>query len=294
MLTAMTTGIAHHGNVDLAYELLGPAGGEPLLLIMGLNMQRIAWPDDFCDGLVERGFTVLRFDNRDSGESTHFREAGIPSTLAMFTRPASVAPYRLDDMAGDAIAVLDAVGWTDAHVVGASMGGMIAQTLAIKHPERVRTLTSIMSTPSPRIGRAKLKAVAKLRGGPITNVEQAAERMVDVFRTIGSPGFPLDEVWLRDTGRRSYQRGHDVGSLPRQLAAIQASGDRRRGLAGVRVPTLVLHGESDPLVQPAGGRATAAAVPNARLVTYRGMGHDLPRDLWPAITEEIAKLATAG
>jgi pimeloyl-ACP methyl ester carboxylesterase len=295
MLAAMNTGVAHNGDVELSYEVLGPLDREPLLLVMGLGMQRISWPDDFCDGLIERGFTVVRFDNRDSGESTHFTAAGRPSTLALFTRPEAVAPYRLDDMADDAVAVLDAVGWPSAHVVGASMGGMIAQALAIRHPQRVRTLTSIMSTPSPRIGRAKMKAALKLgRGGDIRTVEAAAERMVDVFRTIGSPGFPLDEVWLRDTGRRAYQRGHsDAGAVPRQLAAINASGDRQIGLSQVRVPTLVIHGESDPLVQPAGGRATAAAVRGARLVTYKGMGHDFPRELWPAIQDEIAKLAAS-
>jgi pimeloyl-ACP methyl ester carboxylesterase len=287
--------VARNGDVELSYEVLGPPDQEPLLLVMGLGMQRISWPDDFCDGLIERGFTVARFDNRDSGESTHFTAAGRPSTLALFTRPGAVAPYRLDDMADDAAAVLDAVGWPSAHVVGASMGGMIVQALAIRHPRRVRTLTSIMSTPAPRIGRARLKAVLKLgRGGDVATVEEAAERMVDVFRTIGSPGFPRDEVWLRDTGRRAYQRGHsDAGAVPRQLAAINASGDRRIGLSQVRVPTLVIHGESDPLVQPAGGRATAAAVPGARLVTYQGMGHDLPRELWPAIQDEIAKLAAS-
>jgi len=295
MLAAMTTGVARHADVEISYELLGPPDQEPLLLVMGLGMQRIGWPDDFCEGLVERGFTVARFDNRDCGESTHFTAAGRPSMLALFIRPESVAAYHLDDMADDAVAVLDALGWSSAHVVGASMGGMIAQAFAIGHPRRVRTLTSIMSTPSRRVGRAKLKAAMKLgRGGDIHNVEEAAERMVDVFRTIGSPGYPLDEVWLRDTGRRAYQRGHsDAGAVPRQLAAINASGDRRSGLAGVRVPTLVIHGEADPLVQPAGGRATAAAVPGARLVTYKGMGHDLPRELWPAMQDEIAKLAAS-
>jgi pimeloyl-ACP methyl ester carboxylesterase len=294
MLTGMTTtGVARNGDVEISYEVLGPPGGEPLLLVMGLGMQRISWPDDFCQGLIDRGFTVVRFDNRDAGESTHFRAAGRPSMLAMFTRPETVAPYRLDDMADDAVAVLDAVGWPSAHVAGASMGGMIVQALAIRHPGRVRTLTSIMSTPAPQVGRAKLRAAIKLgRGGAIRSEDQAAERMLDVFRTIGSPGYPLDEAWLREVGRRAFHRGNaDAGAVPRQLSAINASGDRRTGLAGVRVPTLVIHGDADPLVRPAGGRATAAAVPGARLVTYPGMGHDFPRELWPSIQDEIAKLA---
>jgi pimeloyl-ACP methyl ester carboxylesterase len=295
MLTFMTTGIARNGPVEISYEVMDPPGGEPLLLIMGLGMQRISWHDEFCGGLIERGFTVARFDNRDCGDSSHFVSAGRPSTVALFTRPASVAAYRLSDMADDAVAVLDALRWPSAHIVGASMGGMIAQTLAIRHPDRVRTLTSIMSTPAPSVGRASLRAARKLgQGGPIRTPQQAGERMVDVFRTIGSPDFPLDVDWLRATGQQAFHRGHsDAGAVPRQLAAINASGDRREGLAGVRVPTLVIHGDRDPLVRPAGGRATAAAVPGARLVMYKGMGHDFPRDLWPAMLDEIAKLAAS-
>jgi pimeloyl-ACP methyl ester carboxylesterase len=290
MISAMTSGTAHNADVAIAYEVLGPPDGEPILLIMGLGMQMIGWPDEFCAGLVERGFTVARLDNRDSGASTHFK--GHPSTLALLTRPRAVAQYRLSDMAADAIAVLDALGWASAHIVGASMGGMIAQTMAIRYPQRVRTLTSIMSTPAPQVGRAKLTAVAALRGGRIANGEQAAERMVHVFRTIGSPGYVHDEVWLREVGRQAYQRGRsDAAAVPRQLAAINASGDRRPQLAAVKVPTLVLHGDADPLVRPAGGRATAAAVPGARLVMYAGMGHDLPRELWPAMLTEIAGIA---
>ncbi len=286
---AMTTGTARHGTVCLAYETLGRPGGEPMLLIMGLGMQRISWPDGFCDGLIERGFTLARFDNRDSGESTHFR--GRPSTLATLTRAASVAPYRLSDMADDAVAVLDALGWASAHLVGVSMGAMIAQVMTIAHPDRVRTLTSIMSTPAPTVGRPRLKAIAALARGPASTIEEAAERMVRVFRVIGSPRYPRDEEWLRDTGRRAYQRGHDRNAVPRQLAAIRASGDRRPRLSGIRVPALVIHGDADPLVRPDGGRATAAAIPGARLVMYPGMGHDLPRELWPAMQDEIAKLA---
>jgi pimeloyl-ACP methyl ester carboxylesterase len=287
----MTAATAHHDGVDLCYERIGPSDGEPLLLIMGLGMQMIFWPDEFIAGLVERGHTVARFDNRDSGLSTHFHRAGAPSLLRLLTQPAGAAAYRLDDLAGDAVAVLDALGWDSAHVVGVSMGGMVAQTLAIRHPTRVRTLTSIMSTPSPRIGRPRLAAMAALASRPVADREAAGQRMVDTFRTIGSPGYPVDEAWLRDVGLRAYDRCHDPAGTRRQLAAINASGDRRPGLAGVRVPTLVLHGEADPLVRPAGGRATAAAVPGARLVTYPGMGHNLPRELWPALLDEIQQVA---
>ena len=283
-----------HDDVDVAYERIGTGDGEPVLLIMGLGMQMIGWPDDFCADLVGRGFTVARFDNRDTGLSTHFHQAGSPSMLRLFTQPGAAAAYRLTDMADDAVAVLDALGWASAHVVGASMGGMVAQTLAIRHPARLRSLTSIMSTPSPRIGRPRLTALAALSGREVGGREAAAQRMVDTFRIIGSPGFEFDEPWLREIGRRAYDRSHDPAGVRRQLAAIQASGDRRRLLAGVRVPTLVLHGEADPLVRPAGGRATAAAVPGARLVTYRGMGHSLPRELWSTMIDEIQRLAGVG
>lgn len=286
----MVTGLARHGDVTIAYERLGPADGEPLLLVMGLGMQLLSWPDELCAMLVGRGFSVVRFDNRDAGRSTHFAHAGNPGLLRLLTRPAAVAPYRLADMADDAAAVLDAVGWSTAHVAGASLGGMISQTLAIRHPGRVRTLTSIMSTPSPRIGRPRPGALAALGIPPAADRDAAGERMVRVFRAIGSPRYPLEEQWLRDVGRRAYDRGHDPAGARRQLAAIRASGDRRPGLAGVRVPTLVLHGDADPLVRVSGGRATAAAVPGARLVVYPGMGHDLPRALWPAMVGELCAL----
>ncbi len=278
--------------MQIAYEVLGPPSGEPLLLVMGLGMQMIAWPDDFCAGLVRRGFMVVRFDNRDTGLSAHLHRAGAPSLPMLFLRPGAVAAYRLEDMADDAVAVLDAVACPSAHVVGASLGGMIAQTLAIRHPRRVRTLTSIMSTPSPRIGRPRLAARLAVRPQRVRNRDEAAKRMVDVFRVIGSPGYRLDEDWLRELGRRSYDRSHDPAGALRQLAAIGASGDRRPGLAHIRVPTLVLHGEADPLIPPVGGRATAAAVPGARLVIYPGMGHHLPRELWPAMIDEISMLAS--
>jgi pimeloyl-ACP methyl ester carboxylesterase len=286
----MVTGLARHDDVTIAYERLGPPDGEPLLLIMGLGMQLVSWPDELCAMLVDRGFSVVRFDNRDAGQSTHFSHAGNPSVLQLFARPRAVAPYRLADMAGDAAAVLDAVGWASAHVVGASLGGMIAQALAIGHPDRVRTLTSVMSTPSPRIGRPRPGALAALGERPATNRDEAGERMVRVFRVIGSPGYPHNEDWLRDVGRRAYDRGHDPAGGRRQLAAIRASGDRRAALAGIRMPTLVLHGDADPLVRPAGGRATAAAVPGARLVVYPGMGHDLPYPLWSDMIDQIGDL----
>ncbi|MEV0565240.1 alpha/beta fold hydrolase [Dactylosporangium sp. NPDC050588] len=289
----MVIALARRDDVTIAYERLGPPGGEPLLLIMGLGMQLLSWPDELCAELTGRGYSVVRFDNRDAGESTHWSQAGNPSLFDLLTRPRAVAPYRLTDMALDAVAVLDAVGWPSAHVAGASLGGMIAQTLAIGHPDRVRTLTSIMSTPAPQIGRARLGALRALGIPPATTRDEAGERMLQVFTAIGSPAYPRDEAWLRDVGRRAYDRGHDPAGARRQLAAIRASGDRRPGLATVRVPTLVVHGAADPLIRVAGGRATAAAVPGARLVVHPGMGHDLPRPLWTPILDEIGALTAA-
>lgn len=287
----MTIATAGHDGVNIAYETFGRDDGEPVLLVMGLGMQMLAWPEDFCTMLVERGFAVARFDNRDVGLSTHFRQAGTPSLPMILVRPGAVASYRLADMADDAVAVLDALQWRSAHVVGVSLGGMIAQTIAIHHPERVRSLTSIMSTPSPRIGRARIRAMFALAPRRLRSRDELADRMVTVFSAIGSPGYPTDEEWIREVARQSWDRGHDAGGVNRQLAAINASGDRRTGLAGIRVPTLVMHGEADPLIRLAGARATADAVPNSRLVTFPGMGHDLPSELWPSMIDEIFRIS---
>ena len=281
---------ARNGDVELVYERVGPPDGEPLLLVMGLAMQMLFWHDDLCAEFARQGFSPVRFDNRDVGESTHLTGRGAPSLPAVLAAPRSVASYRVADMAADAVAVLDALGWESAHVVGTSMGGMIAQALAIEHPHRVRSLTSVMSTPSPRIGRPTFGATLALAARPARSADQAAERVVRTFRVIGSPGYPLDENWLRDYGRRAFARGHDPAGGRRQLAAINASHSRVAGLRGVRVPTLVVHGEADPLVRPAGGRATAEAVPGARLMTFPGMGHNLPRELWPTVVGAIAGL----
>jgi pimeloyl-ACP methyl ester carboxylesterase len=287
------SGQARHADVTIAYERFGPVNGDPLLLVMGLGMQMIFWPDELVTALTRCGFAVARFDNRDVGRSTHFSHAGVPSLISLLAGPGGAA-YRLEDMADDAVAVLDALGWPSAHIVGASLGGMIAQTVAIRHPERVRTLTSIMSTPSPRIGRPRLGALAVLGSRPARSPEEAGARTVRVFRVIGSPAYPRDEAWLRDVARRAYERGQDPNGARRQLAAILASGDRRRGLARLRVPTLVLHGGADPLVRLSGGYATAQAVPGARLVIFPGMGHDLPRALWPDVVDEICAVAGVG
>jgi len=286
---------AHNRGIVIAYETFGPPGGAPLLLISGTGAQMLIWPEDFCAALADRGFLVARFDNRDTGLSTHLTGTAAPGWLTTMLRP-SAAPYRLDDMAEDALAVMDALGWPAAHVAGASLGGMIAQALAIGHPARVRTLTSMMSTPSSRVATmptiTAMRAIAQMAGTPVTHPDQAADEAVALKRAIGSPGYPLDEPAVRDIGRRSFERnpGAEGGSL-RQRAAIIASGDRRPALAGLRIPALVIHGDQDPVIRPKGGRATVDAIPGARLVTYPGMGHDLPRALWPSIVDQICALA---
>jgi pimeloyl-ACP methyl ester carboxylesterase len=287
--------IARHGAIELAFETFGAAEGEPLLLISGTGVQMLMWPDAFVAALADRGFCVTRFDNRDAGLSTHLTQAGNPGWLKPLIRHAA-APYRLEDMADDAVAVLDALGWDRAHIAGTSLGGMIAQTMAICHPSRTRTLTSIMSTPSARIGTmpkiSTMRRLLQIAGTPVNGPEDAAEASLALKRLTGTARYPIDEELIRDIGRRSYER--DPGSEAadfRQRAAVSASGSRRKALAAVRIPTLILHGAQDPIINVKAGRATAAAIPDARLVIYPQMGHDLPRELWPSILDEIAALA---
>lgn len=286
-----TTGRAVHGQVELAWERIGPGTGEPLLLIMGFAYDRHFWPDEFCLALVDAGFDVVRFDNRDAGESTHLTELSAPPLPAVMTVPKLVSRYRLDDMASDAVAVIKAAGWTSAHVVGVSMGGMIAQTLAIHEPARVRSLTSISSTPGPKIGRPTLAGRRVFLVPQPKSADEAADRIVKLFRIIGSPAYPLEEEWLRAYAFDAFLRSHDEAGMARQLAAVMASGSRADQLPHLRVPTLVIHGADDPLITPQGGLSTARAVPGARLAMHGGMGHDLPVALWPTIVDDIRKVA---
>ena len=281
----MTTRVAANG-IEIAYESFGSPSGRPLLLIMGLGAQLIQWDEGLCELLAEQGHHVVRFDNRDVGLSTHFHDLGVP---AMGTP----SPYLLDDLADDTAGLMDALGWPAAHVVGASMGGMIAQTLAIRHPARVLTLTSIMSTPGPSVAPPTEAASAVLMGRPAADREAVLAQAVQTWSVIGSPGYELDRERIAALAGLAYDRCFDPAGTARQLAAIMGSGDRTELLASVAVPALVLHGAADPLVPVAGGRATAAAIPAARLVTYPGMGHDLPRALWPDFVTEITKLTSA-
>ena len=283
---------ARVGDIEIAYETFGEPSDPAVLLVMGLATQMIAWHEDFCRELADRGFNVIRFDNRDVGRSTAMRDLPAPSIRQLALRSKKAAGYTLSDMAGDAVGLLDHLGIARAHVVGASMGGMIAQTIAIEHPDRVLSLCSIMSNTGARwSGQPKLATYRVLLGTPPKERDKYIDHVVKVYSVIGSPGFDRDEDDLRDMAGRSYDRGRNPAGSGRQLAAIISSGDRTEGLRGVRVPTVVIHGTKDPLVRPSGGRATARAVPGARLVKIEGMGHDLPRQAWPRIIDAIAENA---
>ncbi len=281
--------VAPANGIELSYQEMGDPDGEPLLLVMGLATQMIAWDETFCGMLAERGFRIVRFDNRDIGRSTKIESAGVPRRADLMLGRRGGAPYLLRDMAADTTGLMDHLGIESAHLVGASMGGMIAQTVAIEHPERVRSLVSVMSNTGSRwTGMPSRRAMAVLLGRPPRGREAAIERAVKTFRVIGSPGFPFEEERVRQISGRSYDRGHSGAGVLRQLYAITASGDRTQALRGVRAPTTVIHGNRDPLVRPAGGRATARAIPGARLKMIDDMGHDLPRQLWSSFVEEIA------
>ena len=281
--------------ITIHYEEFGDRSSSPLLLIMGLGAQMILWREDFCEQLAARGHRVIRFDNRDVGQSSWFDQFGVPDVMAAvgaaLTRQPVQSPYLLRDMAADAAGLLDALDIQRAHIVGASMGGMIAQSLAIEFPARVCSLTSIMSTTgNPNVPPAKPEAMGVLLGPPPTTREESIERAVVVFRTIGSPGFPFDEAEVRELGARSFDRGHNPAGQARQLVAILASGSRSEALRALRVPTLVIHGKDDPLVPFEGGQDTAASIPGAQLLAIEGMGHDMPRPLWPRLIDAISAL----
>jgi len=277
------------GDVEIAYESFGDPADPPVVLVMGLGVQMLGWREGFCAGLAERGCFVVRFDNRDTGLSTHLHGGPPPDLEAAFAGDASSAAYTLSDMARDTGALLDALGLDSAHLVGASMGAMIAQTVAIEHPDRVRSLTSMLSTTGdPAVGHPSEAALSVLFAPPASSREEAIERAVATYRVTGSPGFDFDEEGIRERAGIAYDRAHDPSGSTRQLVAILASGDRTERLGSVGVPTLVMHGAADVLVDPSGGRATAAAIPGAELVLLDGVGHDLPEALWPELIERIA------
>jgi pimeloyl-ACP methyl ester carboxylesterase len=278
-------------DIELAYQEMGDPDGEPLLLVMGLATQMIGWPEEFCSLLADRGFRVVRFDNRDIGRSTKLEAAGVPNRFNLFLgrQPA----YLLSDMAADTAGLMDHLGIDSAHVVGISMGGMIGQTLAIEHRDRVRSLVSMHSTTgSRRVGQPTLKAFGAVLAKPPRSREQLIERVERTYAVIGSPAYPTDIERLRRVAGGSWDRGHNPRGVLRQIHAIGGSGDRTAALRKLDLPVTVIHGTRDLLVRPSGGRATARAIPGARLRIFEGLGHDLPRDLWPIFADEIADTAS--
>jgi len=280
---------AEANGLTLCWQGFGEPADPALLLIMGLGAQMILWEDDFCRALAARGYYVVRFDNRDIGRSSQITAA--PPDLARFFSGAEPlrAPYTLSDMAKDTVGLMDALKIDRAHIVGASMGGMIAQTVAIERPARVRTLTSIMSTTGERgLPPPRPEVWAAMTAPPPLTVEAFIEANVRVAELLR--GFPdaAEEAAARKRAARAAQRGLNPAGGVRQTAAIFASGSRKEALAQVKAPTLVIHGSDDPLVPVEAGRATAHAIPGAKLVEFDRMGHTLPRALWPALIDAIA------
>lgn len=282
-------------GVELCYETFGDPADPPALLVMGLGVQMIGWREDFCEQLAGRGFHVVRFDNRDAGRSAHFRDLRTPSVGQLVRRKFGPEQYTLSDMAEDAAGLLRELDLGPAHVIGVSMGGMIGQMLAADHPDQVRSLTSIMSTTGHRLkGQPSLALYRILLSRAPSDRDAYIDHTAAIFKAIGSPGFEHDEGEVRELAARSYDRDDDRNATGRQLAAILASGNRTRALRRIGVPTLVVHGADDKLVAPSGGKATAKAVDGARLMVIDGMGHDLPRELWPRLIDAIADHALGG
>lgn len=275
-------------GIELCCETFGDPADPPLVLVMGLGMQMVHWPLPLIAQLVERGLYVIRFDNRDRGRSTHMPTPP-PSRARLLTRRFGSEQYTLEDMALDTVGLLDALGLESVHIAGVSMGGMIAQTVAATRPERVRSLISIMSTTgSRRAGQPKPHILPVLLKPAPRDRAAYVEHMLGVLTAIGAPGDALDtpegRAYLADT----HDRDPDVRGTGRQLAAILSSGNRTRQLRGITAPTLVIHGDQDPLITPSGGRATAEAIPNAELMIVPGMGHGLPERLWPQLVDAVA------
>lgn len=279
-------------GLDICYETFGDARAEPMLLIMGLGAQMVLWDDLFCERLAARGFHVIRFDNRDIGRSSKFSGGRRITPLELlklrfFNIPVE-APYRLHDMAKDTVALMDALSIPSAHLVGASMGGMIAQEIAISFPQRLRSLTSIMSsTGNPKMPPPKREAAMLLMRPTPQTKEEFFARFTQTWKLLRVGNFPQDEARDLIRAERIFARGLHYDGSARQLRAILASGDRKPRLRGVTAPTLVIHGTVDPLVHPFGGKDTAAAIPGAKLMMVEGMGHALPLEMWPEVIDAI-------
>ncbi len=294
-MSQVTTSRISVGAVELAYDRFGdPARGRPLVLIMGIGSQRVMWDEALCEQFVARGFCVVRFDHRDIGESTRV-DAPVPDPRRALVRRmlgARIdAPYTLSDMAGDVDGLIGALGFGAAHVVGASLGGMVGQHLAIEHPARVRSLVSIMSSPGARRYLPEPRALRALFAPTPQSAEQAGRHVEQLFRTIGSTAWPVDGERLRRLGERAFERGLSPHGFLRHFAAVMASGDRRARLRDVHVPTLVIHGSRDPMFPLRAGRDLVQLMPDATWLPIAGMGHDLPSPLWPTLVAAITRHA---
>jgi pimeloyl-ACP methyl ester carboxylesterase len=288
--------LARTNGIDICYEIFGEASAEPILLIMGLGAQMIEWQEDFCWQLAARGFRVIRFDNRDIGGSSRLSGGKRLSPLELlklrYLKIPVAATYTLHDMAEDVTGLMDALGIASAHIVGASMGGMIAQEMAISFPQRLRSLTSIMSTTgNPRVPPPTREAMAIMMASPPTTRDDYYIRFAQTWKMLRVGQFPEDEALDRARAERTYERGLNPAGVGRQLRAILASGNRTERLRSVKVPTLVIHGTVDPLVHPEGGKDTAAAIPGAKLLMIEGMGHAMPIPMWPEIIDAIDRHA---
>jgi pimeloyl-ACP methyl ester carboxylesterase len=290
---------ANANGLQITYDSFGDLADPVIILIMGLGTQMIHWNDEFCELLARNNLRVIRFDNRDIGKSTWLTSSPVPSVLnfignSLFGKKVN-APYLLDDMADDTLALMDALNIGSAHLVGASMGGMIAQCIALKSPERVSSLTSIMSTTGNRsLPKAKARIGVKLLKPLAKEIDLYVAQSLDIWKILHGEHFPFDKDRVEKVIRDSRHRGFNPAGVARQLSAIIDSPDRTNGLQQLQIPSLVIHGDSDPLVPVACGIATAQAIPNATLKILKGMGHTLPVQLWPQIVDEISTLTKAG
>jgi len=280
-------------GIQIEYETFGNPKDRPLLLIIGLGGQLIQWDESLCRDLVSRGHYVIRYDNRDTGLSTKFDQAGEPDIMQTLGKilngDKSDVPYTIEDMADDGAGLLDALGIPATHICGMSMGGMIAQTLALRHPSRVLSLTSIYSnTGNPELPPPQPEVMAALITPPPAERAANIEHMLGIFKMLAGPGFPPDEEWTRRNMAEGFDRCFYPQGTGRQLMAILAQSNRKSALASIKVPVLVIHGTADPLVSVEGGKETAAAIPCAQLILIEGMGHDLPHGgAWPRIVEAL-------
>lgn len=296
----MAVQTVRNGDVSIAYETFGPANGEPLLLIMGLDFQMVWWPDGFCEALGERGFHVVRFDNRDAGLSTHFTSPRRENPFKVLFRGSPDPPYTTVDMVGDGLAVMDTMGWKDAHLLGCSMGSGIALATAILHPERVRSIAGVLTAPTKKIDSLRYlkfgyfpRLARHLRRLKLPATDEGAvQTLVEIARLMASPNRPFDEDVVRQMAETSHARSpRDRSSTQRHLAAGRAAGAIAGRVGEIKVPTVLINGADDPFIRPSAAAALARRIPGARAMVLPGMGHTLPREQWPTLVDAIASNA---